>query len=124
MSIKVKPKKRGRPTTSKDPLMGFRASSDIRAAIVKWAEAQPDTPTVSEAIRRLVEIGLTVRTKSKQGPVERASRAKELAAKAIEKISDPMASQEERTQRRRRLTRGPQEFREDRVDLPETKRGK
>jgi hypothetical protein len=117
MSIKVKPKKRGRPTTSKDPLMGFRASSDIRAAIVKW-------PTVSEAIRRLVEIGLTVRTKSKQGPVERASRAKELAAKAIEKISDPMASQEERTQRRRRLTRGPQEFREDRVDLPETKRGK
>jgi hypothetical protein len=72
----------------------------------------------------LVEIGLTIRTKSKQAPVERATRAKELAAKAIEKISDPSASQEERTQRRRRLTRGPQEFREDRVDLPETKRGK
>jgi hypothetical protein len=71
----------------------------------------------------LVELGLTVKTKSKQAPVERATRARELAAKAIEKISDPSASQEERTQRRRRITRGPQEFREDRVDLPETKRG-
>jgi hypothetical protein len=124
MAIKVKPKRRRRPATGKDPLMGFRASSDIRAAIVKWAEGQPDTPTLSEAIRRLVEIGLTVRTKSTQTPGERATRASELAAKAIEKISDPSASQQERTQRRRRLTRGPQEFREDRVDLPETRRGK
>jgi hypothetical protein len=79
---------------------------------------------LATAIRRLVEIGLTVRTKSKRGPVERATRAKELAAKAIEKISDPSATQEERIQRRRRLTRGPQEFRGDRLDLPETKRGK
>jgi hypothetical protein len=31
---------------------------------------------------------------------------------------------EERTQRRRRLTRGPQEFRENRADLLETKGGK
>ena len=39
--------------------MGFRASPDIRASIVRWAENQPDHPTLSEAIRRLVEIGLT-----------------------------------------------------------------
>jgi hypothetical protein len=57
-SISVKQKKRGRPATGSDPLMGFRASSDVRAAIVKWAENQPDEPTLSEAIRRLVEIGL------------------------------------------------------------------
>jgi hypothetical protein len=84
----------------------------------------PKPITRPEAIRRLVEIGLTVKTKSKQATAERATRAKELAAKAIEKIGDPSATQEERTQRRQRLTRGPQEFREDRVDLPETKRGK
>jgi hypothetical protein len=30
----------------------------LRAAIVRWAENQPDMPTLSEATRRLVEIGL------------------------------------------------------------------
>jgi hypothetical protein len=60
-SIKVKPKKRGRPATGKDPLMGFRAPPDIRASIVRWAELQPDNPSLSEAIRRLVELGLKKR---------------------------------------------------------------
>jgi len=76
-----------------------------------------------EAIRRLVELGLKVkapaRPASKPG---RRLRAQELATKAIEKIIDPSAPPEERAQRRRRLTKGPQEFREDRVDLPKSKR--
>ena len=118
-----KPNKGGRPATGRDPVTAIRLSEEFRAAVDKWAAKQDDKPPRSEAIRRLVELGLTVKTKSKQAPVERATRARELAAKAIEKISDPSASQEERTQRRRRITRGPQEFREDRVDLPETKRG-
>jgi hypothetical protein len=58
MSIKAKPKKRGRPATGRDPMMGFRASPVLRASIVKWAENQPDIPTLSEATRRLVELGL------------------------------------------------------------------
>jgi hypothetical protein len=62
-SIKVEPKKRGRPATGKDPLMGFRASPTMRASVVRWAENQPDTPTLSEAIRRLVELGLKVKGK-------------------------------------------------------------
>lgn len=57
-SIKVKPKKRGRPATGKDPLMGFRASPEMRAAVERWAEDELDQPTLSEAIRRLVQIGL------------------------------------------------------------------
>jgi len=47
----------------------------------------------------------------------------ELAAHAIEKIIDPAAPLEERAQRRRRLTKGPPEFRADRVDLPKAKKG-
>jgi hypothetical protein len=39
-------------------MMGFRAEPTLRAAIVKWAENQPDMPTLSEASRRLVELGL------------------------------------------------------------------
>jgi hypothetical protein len=34
---------------------------------------------------------------------------------------DPSAPPEERALRRRRLTKGPLEFREDRVDLPKAK---
>jgi hypothetical protein len=43
--------------------MGFRADPATRALIVRWAENQPDTPTLSEAIRRLVEIGLKAKPK-------------------------------------------------------------
>jgi hypothetical protein len=119
----VKQKVIGRPRTGITPLMGFRADPVIRASIVRWAEKQPDVPTLSEAIRRLVELGLEVKTTTR--PVSKSGRrlrAKELATKAIEKIIDPSAPAEERAQRRRRLTKGPTEFREDRVDLPKAKR--
>jgi hypothetical protein len=76
-------------------------------------------PSFSEAIRRLVELGLTVKTKAKLvSRPGRRLRAQELATKAIEKIIDPGAPPEERAQRRRRLVKGPLEFREDRVGLP------
>jgi hypothetical protein len=35
---------------------------------------------------------------------------------------DPSLPSEERAQRRRRLTKGPSEFREDRVDQPKAKK--
>src|SRR4029077_14899210 len=116
-------KSRGRPKKKGGvyPVSAVRLSPEIVAAADDWAAT--NQVGRSDAMRPLVGIGLTVKTKAKQAPVERATRARELAAKTIEKISDPSASQEERTQRRRRITRGPQEFREDRVDLPETKRG-
>ena len=53
-----------------DPLMGFRADPITRAKIVKWAENQPDQPTMSDAIRRLVGLGL-----SAKAHVKKASRA-------------------------------------------------
>jgi hypothetical protein len=119
---RVKQKTTGRARTDSAPLMGFRADPVIRASIIRWAEKQPDTPTLSEAIRRLVELGLTIRTKIKQPPAARADRAKELATKTIEKIMDPSASPEVRAERRRRLVKGPSEFREHRTDLPRASR--
>jgi hypothetical protein len=80
-------------------------------------------PRRSEAIRRLVELGLKVKPAAKPvGKPGRRLRAQELAAKAIEGMIDPAAPPEERAQRRRRLTKGPLEFREDRVGLPEAKK--
>jgi hypothetical protein len=67
-SVSVKRKKPGRPATGTDPLMGFRASPVMRASVVRRAETQPDKPSLSEAIRRLVELGLKAPPPNKRAP--------------------------------------------------------
>jgi len=115
---------RGRPKKKGGvyPVTAVRLSPAVGAEVDNWTGLQGDAPTRSEAIRRLVELGLTVKTPAR--PVSKTSRrlrAQELAAQAIEKMIDPSAPADERDHRRRRLTKGPPEFREDRVDLPTTK---
>jgi hypothetical protein len=121
-SIKVHPKRRrGRPATGKDPLVSARLPQELIDSVAAWASV--NSASRSEAIRRLVELGLTVRTPAKPvGKPGRRSRAQELATKAIEKMIDPSAPPEERAQRRRRLTKGPTEFLESRIDLPKAKK--
>jgi hypothetical protein len=53
--------KLGRPPTGVTPMIGFRAEPDLRSSIEKWAERQSDKPKLSDAIRRLVELGLKVK---------------------------------------------------------------
>jgi hypothetical protein len=53
----------GRPATGQDPVTAIRLSSELRHAVDQWAEEQEDEPTRSEAIRRLVEIGLKAKGK-------------------------------------------------------------
>lgn len=53
---KVIPKKRGRRPTGKDPARTFRASDQLIAMVDDWASANGSGR--SEAIRRLVELGL------------------------------------------------------------------
>jgi Arc/MetJ-type ribon-helix-helix transcriptional regulator len=60
-SIPVKPK-RGRPATGKDPFVGVRLPSQLLDEIKKWS-GQHDAASRSEAIRRLVELGLKVKGK-------------------------------------------------------------
>ena len=123
-SISVNKKSRGRPKKEGGvyPVTAVRLPPALGAEVDKWAGSLADAPTRSEAIRRLVELGLKVETPAR--PVSkpgRRLRAQDLATKAIEKMIDPSAPPEEREQRRRRLTKGPLEFREDRVDLPKAK---
>ena len=54
--ISVKRKKPGRPATGTEPLYGVRISDDLMGRIEKWAAE--NTASRSEAIRRLVELGL------------------------------------------------------------------
>jgi hypothetical protein len=119
-SIKVNQKKRGRPATGRDPVSAVRLPAELTAAVDKWAGDR--AANRSEAIRRLVEFGLKAQAPTK--PIRSTPnklRAAELAAKAIDGMVDPSAPPEERAQRRRRLTKGPVEFRDDRVDLPKAK---
>jgi hypothetical protein len=56
-SIKVAPKRRGRPTTGgRDPHIAARMPAPLIAQVEAWATAN-DTSR-SEAFRRLVELGL------------------------------------------------------------------
>jgi Ribbon-helix-helix protein, copG family len=60
-SISVKRKKPGRPATGTEPLYGIRMGDQLMAEIERWAEA--NSVSRSEAIRRLVEIGLKAKGK-------------------------------------------------------------
>ena len=123
-SVKVHQKKPGRPATGRDPAVTVRLPQYVLDQVKTWA-TQDGNMNRSQAIGRLVEIGLTVNMKaspSQRLKAVRADRANELAANTIEKIIDPAAPADERTERKRRLTKGPAEFREHRMDQPKPKR--
>jgi hypothetical protein len=121
-SIKVIPKRRhAGPATGRDPHVTSRLPPGLIARVEAWATAN-DT-TRSEAIRWLVELGLTIRTKSKQGSAARAERAKELASKTIDNLTAATPESDEKASRKGNLIKGPQEFRQVRVDRPKPKKG-
>jgi Arc/MetJ-type ribon-helix-helix transcriptional regulator len=122
-----KKRKPGRPATGQIPARSIRLPKELSARIDSWAVKQPDTPLRSEAIRRLVELGL-----AKTKPLANAtavgrlrnkavSKSSELAAKTIDRLSDQSASLEEQEKRKRRLLKGPTEFRDIR-DLASDRR--
>jgi hypothetical protein len=85
----------------------------LMAEVEAWATANDVTP--SDAICRLVELGLTARVKPTQ---VNATRAKELARQP----GDGAASADDRANRKSRLLKGPEEFREARVDRPKARK--
>jgi hypothetical protein len=76
-----------------------------------WTAKQSDKPAWPEAILRLVVLGLETTHRRESAP-NRAAKASEMAAQEIDRISDPSATEEERQLRKRRLIKGPKEFRD------------
>jgi hypothetical protein len=101
-------------------MVGFRAPSVLRASIEKWAEHQPDLPSRSEATRRLVELGLTVKAKGRRPSEGQRIRAREMAGKTIDEMTDTGATPDDQATRKKRLIKGPEELREVRVDRPKS----
>jgi len=111
-------RKAGRQTpTGRDLPATTRMPATLMAEVEAWAIA--NDATRSAAIRRLLELGLTARVKPTQ---INATRAKELAAKVIDNLADEAASADDPASRKRRLLKGPEEFREARVDRPKARK--
>jgi hypothetical protein len=52
---------------------------------------------------------------------ERAAKARAMASSEVDRLSDPSTTDEERQRRKRRLVKGPKEFRDVRGNRPESK---
>ena len=114
--VVAKQKRSDRPGTGITPAIGLRAPRGLRMRIERWAARQADTPSLSEALHRLVEAGLAVSQSDGQHTQTGAAKASRMAGQEIERIVDKSAPPEERAKRKRRLIQGPTEFRGIRRD--------
>jgi hypothetical protein len=85
-----------------------------------WSARQSDEPARSEAICRLVKLGLASAQRT-GARTNKAAKASELAGREIDRLGDPSATNEERQLRKRRLLKGPKEFRDIRSNLKTTR---
>jgi hypothetical protein len=119
-SIKVDQKKqRGRPATGRGTMVSSRMPPSTVDAVDEWA-ARNET-TRSDTIRRLVEIGLGNVKVARAQKRSDSPTARDLAAVQIDRLADSGAPAEEQASRKRHLLKGPEEFREARIDRPKRK---
>lgn len=96
-------------------------SDRLTADVDAWAQAH-DTVR-SDAIRQLIELGLSVPSSASLGSAQRDPvEIEDLAVKQIGQLLDPSLPVEERERRVRRLTEGPPEFSDERIDLPKPRK--
>jgi hypothetical protein len=120
-AVKKSKKKRGRPATGRDPVTAIRLPEELRVRVEAWATTERDTPSRSEAIRRLIEHGLAAVRGAKPHNKKSAAKAAGLAGEMVDYLSDHSVPADLREKRKRRLLKGPSEFREMRTDLPRAK---
>lgn len=107
-----------RSSADRDAVSAVKISEGLTAEIDALAEAHDMSR--SDAIRQLVRLGLNAstsavrHTSSRRDPVD----IEGLAVRQIDQLLDPSLPTEERERRIRRLTKGPPEFADKRIDLP------
>ena len=106
---------RGRPKTGAISIH-LRVEPKELDAIDSWRAKQSTKSTRPEAIRRLVGQALVAAVPSPPAKAGSRRKAAELAGRAIDALGDQTATVEERAQRKRRLIKGPREFRDVRGD--------
>jgi hypothetical protein len=118
----VSQKKRGPPATGKGEPIMVRIQPDRLKEIDAWIAYQEDKPSRPEAIRRLVALSLRQVKPSRELGKKATAKASDMAGKEIDRMGDKSATNDERASRKRRLLKGPKEFREMRGDLSKPKR--
>jgi hypothetical protein len=80
-------------------------------AIEKWRSKQKPIPNVSEAIRQLVEQALAGAKLRGEHSAAATKSASAMAGRAIDGLADKSAPDQEQASRKKRLLKGPKEFR-------------
>ncbi len=99
--------------------IALRLAAATLQAIDDWAARHAVSRTV--ALGRLIKLGLAAAPSAKPVKAVRTARASELAASQLGRLIDPAAPSEERDRLISRLTKGPPEFVDARLDLPKVK---
>jgi metal-responsive CopG/Arc/MetJ family transcriptional regulator len=107
-------KTRGRHRTSRDAVTAVRLPGEILGRIDRWRR-EHGTKTRAQAIQRLVEQALGT-DPARRTTRKAAAKASELAGREIDRLADPSVAAEEQAKRKRRLIKGPREFRPVRRD--------
>jgi hypothetical protein len=88
-------------------------------ALAEDCEQRAEQAAQADAVKASARKGMDSSSlKSRSSARLQAARAVRLAERTLEKIEDRTAPSQERAQRKRKLTKGPSEFREDRIDQP------
>jgi hypothetical protein len=109
-------KRRGPVPIGVGTLVGVRLQPDQLADLDSWIKRQDATRTRPEAIRQLLGIGLGSSKVARTQKRSDCPTARDLAAVQIDRLTDSTAPAEERASRKRRLLKGPEEFRDLRLD--------
>lgn len=127
----VPKKKRGPPATGKGTQIQVRLQPDHLAGLDNWIAKNEPGMSRADAIRQMALTMLGLIQKKTDRRYEPAVqiflkqiadrnvqkvRAKELAGGAIDKLTDAEAAPDDQASRKQRLLKGPEEFREARVD--------
>ena len=112
-------------SNAQQPLAGdlnIRMPPDELKSLDAWIKTQPaPRPTRPEAIRRLVKQALARGQPQQKRSKKAESKARDMARQELDRLGDASLPAEERERRKRRLTKGPSEFRDMRADLPKPK---
>jgi hypothetical protein len=111
---------KGRPPVATEATT-VRMSSAALKVLDDWRRRQHDLPGRPEAIRRLVEQALTS-ADTRPMATEAQHKAAEMASDEIDKLGTNVGQDEEHAQRKRRLIKGPSEFREIRAKRAKSKK--
>jgi hypothetical protein len=103
----------------RDAVSAVKMSQKLTADIDAWAEAHGMGR--SDAIRQLIELGLSAMPSIGSARCDPVS-IEDLAIRQIGELLDPSLPVDERERRTRRLTEGPPEFSDERIDLPKPKK--